>query len=70
MSAFKNIVFGMAAGESEASYCPNLIKNGFWDSCGYIDSLINGNKYLVLGYKGAGKSILGEKLLLFIHYRK
>lgn len=63
MSAFKNIVFGMAAGESEASYYPNLIKNGFWDSCGYIDSLINGNKYLVLGYKGAGKSILGEKLL-------
>ena len=63
MSALKNIIFGMAAGESEASCYPDLIKNGFWDSCGHIDSLINGNKYLVLGYKGAGKSILGEKLL-------
>ena len=63
MLPFNKIIFGMAAGESEASFYPDLIKNGFWDSCGHINSLINGNKYLVLGYKGAGKSILGEKLL-------
>ena len=37
---FKDINFGLVAGEDEASLYPNLIKDGFLDHDGIIDSLI------------------------------
>lgn len=63
MIRFKDINFGLAAGEAEASMFPNLVKNGFFDNQGIINELIIGHKYLVLGHKGSGKSLIGEKLL-------
>lgn len=60
---FKDINFGLVAGEDEASLYPNLIKDGFLDHDGIIDSLIKEHKYLVLGHKGSGKSLIGEKML-------
>lgn len=63
MKNFCEINFGLAAGEDEASRHPELIKNGFFDHGECINALLNKDKYLVLGYKGSGKSLIGEKLL-------
>lgn len=63
MIEFKNINFGLAAGEAEASRFPDLVRKGFFDDQGIINELIHGYKYLVLGHKGSGKSLIGEKLL-------
>lgn len=63
MLNFKDINFGLASGEKEAVEYPDLVKKGFFDDDKIIEELIKGNKYLVLGYKGSGKSLIGEKLL-------
>lgn len=60
---FSEIEFGMASGESEAVTYPYLVKDGFIDNDNIINKIIQGNKYLILGYKGSGKSLIGEKLL-------
>lgn len=63
-SSFKDVVFGMAAAEAEKTSNPNLLIEGFLDTQGYIDDLLKGNKYLVLGPKGSGKSAIASKLEL------
>jgi len=61
---FKDIEFGMAAAENECAYKPDLLIDGFLDAYGYINDLINGYKFLVLGPKGSGKSAIGYKIEL------
>lgn len=63
MIEFNQIIFGLSAGEAEASRYPQLIRDGFFDKDNMINELVNGHKHLVLGYKGSGKSLIGEKLL-------
>lgn len=63
MIEFNQIIFGLSAGEDEASRYPELIRDGFFDKDNVINELVNGHKHLVLGYKGSGKSLIGEKLL-------
>lgn len=58
------IDFGKATGEQEGVDSPLLIKNGFLDKGGIVDSLVEGGKSLVLGFKGSGKSTIGEKIRL------
>lgn len=62
MIPFHAINFGLSAGEDEASRYPTLLKKGFFDSQGIIAQLLDEPKFLVLGYKGSGKSLIGEKL--------
>lgn len=61
---FKDIVFGKAAAEKERSDLPHLLNDGFLDAHGYIDEIIKGDKFLILGPKGSGKSAIGSKLEL------
>jgi hypothetical protein len=58
---FTNIDFGKASEEAEAAETPALVANGYYDM-GIVEKLISRKKWLVLGRKGTGKSILGEKL--------
>ncbi len=67
---FKDIEFGMAAAEKEKSNSPHLLIEGFLDAYGYIDELLNGNKFLILGQKGSGKSAIGSKLELLSKEKK
>ena len=61
---FKEIEFGMAAAENERSSKPYLLIEGFLDDYGYVNDVLNGNKFLILGPKGSGKSAIGSKLEL------
>ena len=61
---FKEIEFGMAAAENERSSKPHLLIEGFLDDYGYVNDVLNGNKFLILGPKGSGKSAIGSKLEL------
>ena len=70
MIRFNKINFGLAAGESEASQFPQLVKEGFLDNQGVIRKLLDEHKYIVLGRKGSGKSLIGEKLSSIANERK
>lgn len=59
--SFGEIVFGKTSGEEEAAELPKLITDGYFDS-GTLAKFLSREKWLVLGRKGSGKSILGEKL--------
>lgn len=54
----------MAAAENERSSKPHLLIEGFLDDYGYVNDVLNGNKFLILGPKGSGKSAIGSKLEL------
>lgn len=58
------IDFGKATGEQEGIDSPLLIKNGFLDKGQIVESIVKGGKSLVLGFKGSGKSTIGEKIRL------
>lgn len=58
---FTDINFGKASGEAEAAETPTLVADGYFDM-GMVEKLRTRKKWLVLGRKGTGKSILGEKL--------
>lgn len=62
--SLKEIEFGKATGEQEGIDYPLLIKNGFLDREGILNSIVVGGKSLVLGFKGSGKSTIGEKIRL------
>ena len=61
---FKDIEFGLAAAENERSTKPYLLIDGFLDAYGYIEKIKDGDKFLVLGPKGSGKSAIGSKIEL------
>jgi hypothetical protein len=61
---FKDIPLGQASAELEGSYYPDLMLNGFLDPWDIIDKAIYSPKFLFLGYKGSGKSAIGEHLRL------
>jgi hypothetical protein len=60
----KDLSFGAASADYEASHDPDLLLRGFIDPLRLAHEAIVGRKYLFLGYKGSGKSALGEHLLL------
>lgn len=59
---FKKINFGSTAGEQERAYYPELIKEGFYNYNDAIEKIISGDKFLIQGYKGSGKSTIAEKI--------
>lgn len=61
---FRQINFGMMDAESEKAHSPELLLEGFFDAFGYIDQIVNKNKYFIFGAKGSGKSAIGSKIEL------
>jgi len=59
---FSQIEFGKARGELEGAALPHLLTKGYFDNRGALSSIQQGDSFLVLGFKGSGKSTLGEKL--------
>jgi hypothetical protein len=60
----KNFHFGFASADHEASHDPDLLLRGFVDPFDLVKEAKVGGKFLFLGYKGSGKSALGEHLRL------
>jgi hypothetical protein len=61
---FKNIAFGYASAEAERSNDPGLLIEGYIDYKDASAQAIDGSRFLFLGYKGAGKSTIGEHIQL------
>lgn len=64
MTSFRDIRFGYASAEMESQNAPDLLLKGYWDLDGIINEVINGPRFLYLGYKGSGKSAIAEHLRL------
>lgn len=61
---FNEIEFGKATGEQESLSHPILLERGFINKENALEQLRDSDKFLILGFKGSGKSILGEKIRL------
>ena len=59
---FKEITFGYKSAEAERRANPALLDSGFFQSDGVVDSLLCSPRFIVLGYKGSGKSSIAEHL--------
>lgn len=64
MVSFKDIKFGEISAEQEKNECPDLLIKGLIDDEGIVNKIIRGNKYLIYGQKGSGKSAIGTKIAL------
>lgn len=62
MKTFSDISFGEISAEAEREHNPKLIKDGFVDLNKIEDEALNGKRFLFLGYKGSGKSSIGERI--------
>ncbi len=58
----KDYVFGYADADTEFSNNPELFKDAFYDPNFYIDELIDGYRFLLVGRKGIGKTAYASKL--------
>lgn len=58
----KEFEFGYADASKEYIYAKDLFDLSFHDPNDYIDKLINGNKYMVVGRKGVGKTAILSKI--------
>ena len=61
---FKSIKFGFSSAEAESAEDPGLLLDGYLESNSAYSSAMNSSKFLFLGYKGSGKSAIGERLHL------
>jgi SpoVK/Ycf46/Vps4 family AAA+-type ATPase len=73
---FKSFRFGKTSAEKESVEWPDLLTRGYFDPHGLIEVARQRGPFLFLGYKGSGKSAIGEHLCLtaaedpqsFVHY--
>jgi hypothetical protein len=63
MISYRQFKFGWATAELEGASHPALLLQGFFDS-GIVRQARFGQEFLVLGYKGSGKSAVSEHLRL------
>ena len=63
---FHAIEFGKADALNEK----NLLVDGFLDTYGYINKIVNGDKYFVIGQKGSGKSAIASKIKIISEKEK
>lgn len=66
----QDVVFGLAAAEEERAKRPQLLLEGFFDAFGYVKEVAEGNKFLVLGPKGSGKSAIASRIELLAKERE
>lgn len=64
MKEFSEIRFGKTSAEKESLESPDLLLRGFFDPFGYVKAAKAPSGFLFLGYKGSGKSAIGEHLRL------
>ena len=69
VSKFSEIKLGYASAEEESSTRPDLLIEGFFNHDQIIEKLMNEEKFIVLGYKGSGKSAIAQHLKLISHNR-
>ena len=62
--SFKSLRFGKTSAEKESIEWPDLLKQGYFDPHGLIRAAKQRGPFLFLGYKGSGKSAIGEHLRL------
>ena len=62
MNEFLKIDFGEISSEAERENNPNLLKDGFIDLNSVEQEALGGRRFLFLGYKGTGKSAIGERI--------
>jgi len=63
-AAFSDFDFGYATAELESAANPALLLKGYLDLHDVDAEVLRGIKFLFLGYKGSGKSAIGEHLRL------
>jgi ABC-type dipeptide/oligopeptide/nickel transport system ATPase component len=61
---FHRINFGLAAAETEKERSPELLLGGFLDAQGYVEKIQDGERFLLLGRKGSGKSAISGRIQL------
>ncbi len=64
VTSLRDIHFGLSAAEKEGAEHPELLIDGFFDLDGTAAELMSGSRFLVLGYKGSGKSAISQHLKL------
>jgi hypothetical protein len=64
MANYRDFDFGFASAEMESAHRPQLLVEGFLDPADWIAQTRDGHRFLVLGYKGSGKSAIAEHLRL------
>jgi archaellum biogenesis ATPase FlaH len=60
--SFKDIMFGFASAEKERAQNPELLVNGFVDFDSAYSRIHSSDTYLILGYKGSGKTAIANRL--------
>jgi hypothetical protein len=61
---FASLTFGRAAAERESAEDPELLLSGYLDVHSAADRILHDSEFLVLGYKGSGKSAISHHLKL------
>lgn len=61
---FRKINLGKADAQEEGVEFPDLLRRGYYDLNNVVEQVCETSKYLILGYKGSGKSALSEHLKL------
>lgn len=62
MCKLKDVFFGYADAEEEYIHKPEMFDSAFVDPHNYLDTILNGSKYLILGRKGTGKTAYSAKI--------
>jgi hypothetical protein len=70
MIEFRDFAFGSASARTEREVTPYLLLEGYYDLDDHTRQLLEGPKFIVLGYKGSGKSAVSERLLLIQDSRR
>jgi hypothetical protein len=60
-AGFADIEFGFADAEKESAENPALLLNAYLDETHLVDKALKGVPFLVLGYKGSGKTAIAER---------
>lgn len=64
MEDFRKIDFGNTDAQTESQTNPKLLIEGYYDLDNRVERVLNTSSFLVLGYKGSGKTAISEHLYL------
>ncbi|WP_097006979.1 P-loop ATPase, Sll1717 family [Lacrimispora amygdalina] len=64
MGNFKDVFLGYSDSDKEADRNPKMFSNSFYDPDGNIEELLNGDRFIISGRKGDGKSAYSAKISL------
>ena len=64
MIDISKVYFGCADANTEAERSPQTFKKVFFDPHDYLEELTNGDRYILRGRKGDGKTAYGAQISL------